>query len=399
MATRRTIIINWGVSSFYGWGVFGLNLALNWVSDPDIMPVCGCQSRADMLSIDALRAHVLEPFFSASTKFQDNLKHFAGGPVRTNTTVLSALGNQLQEGARAAHDTGLSGKPSLGVVFFEQTTMDQAALDRAAGYDLIICGSTWNERILRAHGLSRVCTVIQGIDPTLFHPAPRAGLGGDRFLIFSGGKLELRKGQDIVLAAFKIFAARHPEAYLAVAWQNPWPDLVRTMNHSRLTPPVPLRSDGSADLKAWVADAGVPTDRVIDLGKVANGLMPPILREIDVALFPNRCEGGTNLVAMECMACGVPVILSRNTGHLDLIEDDNCGVLEEQRALTGPGAPVGDVAGWGVSSVDEAVERLEEVWADRATARARAERAAKQLTALTWADTAARLKKIMLDFA
>jgi hypothetical protein len=44
--------------------------------------------------------------------------------------------------------------------------------------------------------------------------------------------------------------------------------------------------------------------------------MPQILREIDVAVVPNRFEGGTNLVAMECMACGMPVILSANTGYL-----------------------------------------------------------------------------------
>ena len=30
----------------------------------------------------------------------------------------------------------------------------------------------------------------------------------------------------------------------------------------------------------------------------------------DAGLFPNRCEGGTNLVAMEAMASGLPVILS-----------------------------------------------------------------------------------------
>ena len=47
--------------------------------------------------------------------------------------------------------------------------------------------------------------------------------------------------------------------------------------------------------------------------------MPDVLRRADVALFPNRCEGGTNLVAMEAAAVGVPVVLSANTGHLDVI--------------------------------------------------------------------------------
>ena len=50
--------------------------------------------------------------------------------------------------------------------------------------------------------------------------------------------------------------------------------------------------------------------------------MPHVLHEADVALFPNRAEGGTNLVAMECLASGIPTILSANTGHLDLLRGD-----------------------------------------------------------------------------
>ena len=64
---------------------------------------------------------------------------------------------------------------------------------------------------------------------------------------------------------------------------------------------------------------GVPAEQFIDLGVVPNHLMPRVLREMDVAVFPNRCEGGTNLVAMECMACGVPAIVASNTGQRDLI--------------------------------------------------------------------------------
>lgn len=38
------------------------------------------------------------------------------------------------------------------------------------------------------------------------------------------------------------------------------------------------------------------------------------LAEADVALFPNRGEGGTNLMAMQAMASGVPTVLSANSG-------------------------------------------------------------------------------------
>jgi hypothetical protein len=61
-------------------------------------------------------------------------------------------------------------------------------------------------------------------------------------------------------------------------------------------------------------------DRVIAIKATPNGAMAPIYRECHVGLFPNRCEGGTNLVAMELIACGIPAIISANTGHLDLMQ-------------------------------------------------------------------------------
>jgi hypothetical protein len=45
-------------------------------------------------------------------------------------------------------------------------------------------------------------------------------------------------------------------------------------------------------------------------GQIADaGAMAGLLRDVDLAVFPNRCEGGTNLVAMECLAAGVPTVL------------------------------------------------------------------------------------------
>jgi len=82
-----------------------------------------------------------------------------------------------------------------------------------------------------------------------------------------------------------------------------------------------------------------------------------VIREADVALFCNRAEAGTNAVARECAACGVPVILSANTGHLDLL-------------ARGIGIPLGcqgasDLPGWGETDVEEALEALEAVYRGR----------------------------------
>lgn len=391
---RKRTIINWGISSFFGWGVYGLNLALAWSADPDIEPVCAMPLAPERIGVDPLRARRLEPFVRVSTQFADQLKPFAKGEATADAPLLSALGNDFKL-SRGVHDVQLFGKPTIGVTFFE-SALDADAVKRASAFPLVVTGSSWNERILRAHGVTSVKTVIQGIDPTLFHPAPRSGYLTDRFLVFSGGKLERRKGQDIVLAGFARFAKRHPEAMLVSAWHSPWPQFARSLDGRSVAAPLVFDAQGRVDASAWAVASGVPAGQFVDLGAVPNPMMPQILREMDVALFPNRGEGGTNLVAMECMACGVPTILSANTGHLDLIDDDACFPLLQQGAVGGEGAGAGDVAGWGETDPAAVDEALERAFVDRQDARRRGEQGAKKLAALTWRKTAAEMKAIVL---
>lgn len=392
---RRRAVIHWGISSFFGWGVYGLNLALHWSRDPAIEPLCSMPVSDGQIAIDALRRRTLEPFVRASAELQQKLARFAGGRATLDGPLLAALGNDFAV-VRAPGNVTIAGSPTIGVVFFEVAPLAPEVLARARSLPLIVAGSTWNERVLRAQGVENVTTVIQGVDPTLFHPAPRSNLFRDRFLVFSGGKLELRKGQDLVVAAFRRFAASHPDALLVTAWHSPWPQFARTLDQSGRAAPVVFTGD-KVDVPAWAAANGLAPGSVVDLGAVPNALMPPILREMDVALFPNRSEGGTNLVAMECMACGVPVILSRNTGHLDLIDGDNCFPLDRQAAMGGAGAGVGDVPGWGESDVDEIVGALETAYTDREEARRRGRRGAETLAGLSWARTAAAMRDIVLS--
>ena len=393
----QPVIVQWGISSFFGWGIYGLNLALHWAGDPTIEPVSAIPIHPEHISIDALRQRAILPFLVRSVQFQEHLIQYANGSASVDAPLLLALGSEFC-GSLAAHNVVLEGRPTIGVVFFEEA-LDAEAIERAKQLSLIITGSTWNERVLRAYGFERVQTILQGIDPTHFHPAPKLGVIRDRFLIFSGGKAEMRKGQDIVMAAFKIFAKRHPEATLVTAWHSPWPHLARSLDQTAIAAPVAFDKDGKLDVAAWAVANDIAPEQVIDLGNVPNVSMPPILREMDAAVFTNRSEGGTNLVAMECMACGIPVILSRNTGHLDLIKDDNCYPLDDQRAVENRWNSVGDVVCWGESQVEEVVERFEQIFADRAAARKRGLRAARMMQGMTWAETAHQMKDVVLGAA
>lgn len=389
----RQVILGWPISSAHGWGVYGLNLALNWVADRDIELLTACDSVG--LDIDPLRARALLPFLKRSVALQEDLKKYASQPASAGTMVLAYLNDTFRPGP-SAHNVTLTGTPTIGVTFFE-LGLAPDAVERARAFPCVVTGSNWNTKVLHAYGIDGVHTVHQGFDPTHFHPGPKMNLFEDRFLIFSGGKAEYRKAQDIVLAAFKVFSDRHPEAMLVTAWYNPWPDLIRSLDWSGLLGAVPLNQARQIDTAAWANANGIPADRIVELGMVPNYKMPSILREMDVALFPNRAEGGTNLVAMECLACGLPVILSRNTGHNDIIFQDACYALEDQRQTRRGFAGHNGVSGWGESQLDEVLERLEQIFHDRTEAVRRGKNAARAIAGLTWVATAAKMKQIISE--
>ena len=384
------VVMDWPATSIHGWGVYGLNLALSWASDRGVALATTHEVKPNSVFIDPLRWRALMPFCARSSDLRGRLAKETPDPIALSAAFLSSLGNDLKS-RPGPQNAPLGGTPSLGVVFFETENLGPEASKTTAHHDCIVAGSNWNAEVLRSHGIPRVETVLQGIDPTLFHPAPRRGLFPNRFLVFSGGKLEPRKGQDNVMAAWRIFAAHHPDAMLVAAWDNMWPQIARGVNATGRTAPLPFTQDGKPDIDGWAAANGIKPEQFLNLGLVPNASMPTILREMDAAVFPNRCEGGTNLVAMETMACGVPTILSANSGHLDLLQDGSALALTDQRPI--PTAP-----GWRESNIDEIVAALEVLYTDRARAAALGAAGAKLLSQLTWTKTATEMKRIISAF-
>jgi glycosyltransferase involved in cell wall biosynthesis len=203
-------------------------------------------------------------------------------------------------------------------------------------------------------------------------------------VVFSGGKLEYRKGQDIVVAAFREFHRRHPESILVTAWQNHWPKTMEGIDHKGYVHGTPtVGSDGQIDITGWLEANGVPRSASHNLGVVPNYLMPKVYLQVDAAVFPNRCEGGTNLAAMECLACGLPTVLSANTGHLDLIDAEHCYPLKKQGRVDAI-HPYQATQGWGESQVDELVESLERIHGDSAEAAKRGAASVRFMEDWSW---------------
>ncbi|MDA8637467.1 glycosyltransferase family 4 protein [Rhodospirillales bacterium] len=384
--------ITWSISNRFGWGIYGLNLVLELLKRESPAPVCFGDIVTDTLDDDLVQK--LQPAIQFQ---QQNLQGFykMGQTAKLgDAMVLHALGNGMDW---SMVSQGVEGDLNAGVIFFEYSEISIDGRQRLSRLNGTVAGSTWNADVLKSWGIPNVETVFQGVDINLFRPITRTNAYEGKFAVFSGGKLDFRKGQDIVLAAFKRFAESHPDAVLVTAWQNLWPLTALPMKFSPHTQTLPdIRPDGSMNLQKWAAEHGVPAEQFIDLGMQPNAKMPDILKDMDLAIFPNRCEGGTNLVAMETMACGIPCVLSENTGHLDLTADDRGYVLHSQRRVD---ANALATDGWGESDVDELVACMEAAYDDRQNARDRGQAAANFMKTWAWPNQIDKLMTSLDNFS
>lgn len=368
----RGIAMSWGVSGVHDWGVYGMNLAIQIIRSNRGIPLLLGGAGFDTMPQEV--ANELLPYFRKSEELKAHFLDLPEGRrhVLKDTCMLHALGNGFM---RNDISNKFEAKHNVGFVVFERPNLDMAEVGLGNKFDMMIATSSWNASVMRDAGVENVHTCLQGVDTNHFRPMPRAGHFGDRFAVYAGGQLEFRKGQDIVLAAFRRFRERHDDAILVTSWHNPWPQTVVGMaaaGHVSGTPEID--DDGALKIAEWASANGLPEGAFADLGPVNLVSLPTYLAEMDIAIFPSRCEGGTNLIAAETMSCGVPCILSANTGHLDLIGDDNCYPMRDQGKIRSPG---GESEGWGETSVDEIVEALEQAYTDRDDAKARGARAAE----------------------
>ena len=94
----------------------------------------------------------------------------------------------------------------------------------------------------------------------------------------SPAEVEFRKAQDLVIRAFREFAARHDDAVLVAAWHSPWAGTSAGFQGSL---PVPLQNDanGAPKTRQWATENGIKSHQFIELPLTANSLMPAVLRE------------------------------------------------------------------------------------------------------------------------
>ncbi len=283
------------------------------------------------------------------------------------------------------------GIENYGYTFFENNLTDLSKIN-AKKYDLILAGSSWCLEKLQSEGIINSEKLIQGIDPEIFYPIIEEK-PDERFVIFSGGKFELRKGQDLVLKAIKILQEKYNDIYLINSWYNMWPATMLSMQQSGHIKFNPSGNTWREIMSNIYALNEIDNGRIQTYPSIPYKKQRDIFKRTDLAVFPNRCEGGTNLVMMEYMACGKPVIASYTSGHKDILNSENSIMLTQLKNFDIFDENKKLIAEWQEPSLEELIDKIEYAYNNRGKIKEIGLKAGEHLKKFTWGNSAEQLIK------
>ncbi|MGH2690903.1 MAG: glycosyltransferase family 4 protein [Actinomycetota bacterium] len=157
------------------------------------------------------------------------------------------------------------------------------------------------EFVSRPMGEGEIRIVPNGAEVEMFASAQPARLPEGRRILFVN-RLDPRKGFRVMVEAFGMLSATHPDALLVVAGDGPERPALREL---------PAEARG----------------RVVMLGNVAHDQLPPYHAASEVFCAPATGRESFGIVLVEAMAAGLPVIASDIPGYREVVREGVEGML------------------------------------------------------------------------
>lgn len=187
---------------------------------------------------------------------------------------------------------------------FEAFAWDKVAereMQEFALTDALFVPSSFVQRSFVENGFpeKKIIRVPYGVETEKFAPKPYHGR--DHFKVVSLGMITLRKGQHYLLEAMKNFINENKRKKIELHLVGP------------------INSDARKVLERY-------RDVITFAGRKSHSEVAALLGETDAMVLPSIEEGFARAI-LEAMACGVPTIITPNTGGTDIISDGKNGFV------------------------------------------------------------------------
>jgi glycosyltransferase involved in cell wall biosynthesis len=282
----------------------------------------------------------------------------------------------IYQGAMAyLWDPNLYGRWRVGHTMFETDSLPDGWADWANAMDEVWVPSEFNRETFARAGVAerRLRVVPLGVDTSLFRPGVEPytwpEVRGFKFLsIFD---LQERKGMDLLLKAYLAEFRADEDVCL----------ILKITQHSDHT------TDAGARVAHFVENEGgkrlektPPIVLVQDY--IPRSELPRLYATADAFVLPSRGEG-FGLPYIEALACGLPVIATRWSSHLDFLNDANSFLIDIEGLVPASPVDVEYFAGhrWAQPSVDHLRQLMRLVYQHREDARLRAARGREEIVA------------------
>ena len=266
-------------------------------------------------------------FSTVETRVADYLRHFET-PGACDFDVFHAQDGLSGNALAALKASGRIAAYARTVHHLEAFTDPRVAaleaLSIRSADALFTVGRHGQAEVVAAFGRVSV-PVGNGVDIVRFSPRrdgrepglrERLGLGHGPVYLAVGG-IEERKNSVAILEAFLQVHSVAPGSQLVIAGG------VSLLDH---------RATQDRFARTLLA-SGLPAGSVLQIGPVADAMMPALYRSADALVFPSLREG-FGLVVLEAMACGLPVVVSRLPPFTDYLQEGDAVWCDPHRVGT-----------------------------------------------------------------
>lgn len=228
------------------------------------------------------------------------------------------------------------------ISFFELDSLNNREINNILNHDHFIASSQWMKEIVTKHIPNiNISVVPMGVDSEFYKPVFIPRPDDKPFTFLNVGKLEIRKGHDILHEIFSKAFTKEDNVQLNIAWHSPFVD--------------------NSEIEKWkVMYKESPLGEKINfIDRV--GDLRPIYADADCGIFPTRAES-ICLPAIEMLSCNKPVIITGYSGHTEFCDQFNSYLVkidELEQAFdgiwfhgTGNWAKIGD------NQIDQFVEYM-----------------------------------------